>query len=83
MTYYATENLSSAPAVRKRAISAAKARVSQNALFVGQQAVQLHGGIGTSDELIISHYLKRLVMFDLSYGNADYHRHRYAMTRAA
>ena len=78
MTYYATENLSSPSHVRTRAISAAKTRVGQNALFVGQQAIQLHGGIGTSDEHIVSHYLKRLVMFELSFGNIDFHRQRYA-----
>ena len=61
-----------------RLISAAKARVGQTALFVGRQAVQLHGGVGTSDELVVSHYLKRLMALDLSYGNADYHRARFA-----
>jgi alkylation response protein AidB-like acyl-CoA dehydrogenase len=45
---------------------------------VGHQAVQLHGGVGTSDELAVSHYLKRLAMIDVAFGNADFHRSRYA-----
>ena len=61
-----------------RMIAAAKARVGQCGLFVGRQAVQLHGGVGTSDELVVGHYLKRLMMIDLAYGNADYHRDRFA-----
>lgn len=59
---------------RRRAVSAAKTRVGQTAMFVGHQAVQLHGGIGTTDELVVSHYLKRLAMLEISYGNADHHR---------
>ena len=59
---------------RRRALSAAKTRVGQTSMFVGHQAVQLHGGIGTTDELVVSHYLKRLAMLEISYGNADHHR---------
>jgi alkylation response protein AidB-like acyl-CoA dehydrogenase len=55
-------------------VSAAKTLVGQAGLFVGHQAVQLHGGIGTSDELPVSHYLKRLLMIDLAFGNAAHHR---------
>ena len=53
-------------------------RIGQCALYVGHQAVQLHGGIGTSDELAVSHYLKRLLMIDLAYGNSDHHLARFA-----
>ncbi|MBE7421844.1 MAG: acyl-CoA dehydrogenase family protein [Zoogloeaceae bacterium] len=60
-------------AERRRAISAAKAYVGQQARFVGQQAVQLHGGMGVVDELNVSHYFKRLTMIDLTYGNTDHH----------
>ncbi len=74
MTYQAVLSLSLPRLARRRAISAAKARVGQTGMFVGHQAVQLHGGIGTSDELAVSHYLKRLLMIDLSFGNADHHR---------
>lgn len=60
-------------AERRRAISAAKAYVGQQARFVGQQAVQLHGGMGVVDELNVSHYFKRLTMIELTFGNTDHH----------
>ena len=63
---------------RGRMASAAKARVGQCGLFVGRQAIQLHGGVGVSDELVVGHYDKRLMMLDLAYGNADHHRARFA-----
>ena len=59
-------------AERRRAISAAKAYIGQAGRLVGQQAVQMHGGMGVVDELIVSHYFKRLTMIDLSFGDADY-----------
>ncbi|MEO7208663.1 MAG: acyl-CoA dehydrogenase family protein [Steroidobacteraceae bacterium] len=58
---------------RHRAVSAAKAYIGQAGRLVGQHAVQLHGGMGVVDELIVSHYFKRLTMIDLSLGDADYH----------
>jgi alkylation response protein AidB-like acyl-CoA dehydrogenase len=70
----ATLALDAEPAERRRIISSAKARVGQTSLFVGRQAIQLHGGVGFSDELDISHYLKRLIMIDMVFGNADHHR---------
>jgi alkylation response protein AidB-like acyl-CoA dehydrogenase len=82
MTYLATLSLDAAPAERARAIAAAKARVGQTSLFVGRQAVQLHGGIGFSDELAIGHYLKRLTMIDMAFGNAAHHRALYAAQAA-
>ncbi len=60
-------------AERRRAISAAKAYIGQQARFVGQQAVQLHGGMGVVDELNVSHYFKRLTMIELTFGNTDHH----------
>jgi alkylation response protein AidB-like acyl-CoA dehydrogenase len=78
MTYHATLRLGADPAGRRRAVSAAKARVGQTGLFVGRESVQLHGGVGTSDELMVSHHLKRLMMIDLAYGNADHHRALFA-----
>ena len=60
-------------AERRRAVSGAKAYIGQSARFIGQQAVQLHGGMGVVDDLIVSHYFKRLTMIDLSLGNADFH----------
>ena len=60
-------------AERHRAVSGAKAYIGQAARLVGQQAVQMHGGMGVVDELIVSHYFKRLTMIDLTLGDADYH----------
>jgi alkylation response protein AidB-like acyl-CoA dehydrogenase len=74
----ALQGLAASPGQRRRAVSAAKARIGQCGLFVGHQAVQLHGGIGTSDELAVSHYLKRLLMIDLAFGNSDHHLERFA-----
>ncbi|MGJ7609658.1 MULTISPECIES: acyl-CoA dehydrogenase family protein [unclassified Variovorax] len=84
MLQLALDGLEAPPAERQRAIAAAKARVGQCGLYVGYQAVQLHGGVGTSDELAVSHYLKRLTMIDTAYGNADFQRDRFiALTDAA
>ncbi|HME40866.1 MAG TPA: acyl-CoA dehydrogenase family protein [Steroidobacteraceae bacterium] len=63
---------------RRRAISGAKAYIGQAARLVGQQAVQLHGAMGVVDELIVSHYFKRLTMIDLSLGNTDFHLERFS-----
>jgi len=61
------------PGERARLVSAAKVRVGEAARFVGQQAVQLHGGIGVTDELAVSHYFKRLTMFEIAFGDSDHH----------
>jgi alkylation response protein AidB-like acyl-CoA dehydrogenase len=58
---------------RHRHIAAAKAYIGRAGRLVGQHAVQMHGGMGVVDELIVSHYFKRLTMIDLSLGDADYH----------
>ena len=62
---------------RRRAVSAAKYRINLAARFVGQQAVQLHGGMGVTDELPASHYFKRLAMIELTLGDADHHLARF------
>jgi alkylation response protein AidB-like acyl-CoA dehydrogenase len=62
---------------RRRAVSAAKYRVGQAARFVGQQAVQLHGGMGVTDELPAAHYFKRLSFIELTLGDADHHLARF------
>ncbi|GAB3451942.1 acyl-CoA dehydrogenase [Massilia terrae] len=62
---------------RRRVISAAKYRVGQAARFIGQQAVQLHGGMGVTDELPASHYFKRLSMIELTLGDSDHHLARF------
>ncbi|HEX6572426.1 MAG TPA: acyl-CoA dehydrogenase family protein [Steroidobacteraceae bacterium] len=76
MTYLATLSLSRPPAQRMRAVSAAKVFVAEAARFVGQAAVQLHGGMGMTDELAVSHYFKRATMIESQFGSADHHAHR-------
>jgi alkylation response protein AidB-like acyl-CoA dehydrogenase len=58
---------------RRRAVSMAKALVGQSARLVGQQAVQLHGGMGVTCELIVSHHFKRLASINATWGDADHH----------
>lgn len=65
------------PVSRRRHVSAARARVADAARSVGQEAVQLHGGIGMTDELDVSHYFKRLTVIAMTLGDATYHRERY------
>jgi alkylation response protein AidB-like acyl-CoA dehydrogenase len=65
-------------AVRRRAVSGAKAYIGQAARLVGQQAVQMHGAMGVVDDLIVSHYFKRLTVIDLSLGDADFHLDRFS-----
>jgi alkylation response protein AidB-like acyl-CoA dehydrogenase len=68
---------------RRRALSAAKALIGQSSRFIGQQAVQLHGGMGMTDELIVSHWFKRLTAAELTFGDSDTHLQRYAaLTRS-
>jgi len=68
---------SSDAAERRRAVAAAKYRVGQAAKLIGQQAVQLHGGMGVTDELPAAHYFKRLSMIELTLGDSDHHLARF------
>ena len=63
---------------RRKAVAAAKAQVGQAAKFVGQQSIQLHGGMGMTDEYSIGHYFKRLTTIEMLFGNTDYHFKKYA-----
>ncbi|MDA0261940.1 MAG: acyl-CoA dehydrogenase family protein [Proteobacteria bacterium] len=79
MAYMATLKLTDpSDSGRMRAVSAAKAKVGEAAHFVGQQAIQLHGGVGITDELNVGHYFKRLTMIDTLFGNVAHHRKRFA-----
>ncbi|MFV8165639.1 acyl-CoA dehydrogenase family protein [Mycobacterium sp. 134] len=81
--YLAVLNLDAEPAQRARAVSAAKATIGRAARFVGQNSVQLHGGMGMTEELAIGHYFKRLTAVQYEFGSTDYHVSRYAeLTRA-
>ena len=64
-------------AARAKAISGAKTLIGQGCRFVGQNAVQLHGGIGVTHELNTSHYFKRLTMINATFGDTDWHLARY------
>jgi len=68
------------PAERSRAVSAAKAYIGQALRQVGQEAVQMHGGMGVTDELMAAHCFKRLTMIDATFGNADHHLARFSDT---
>ncbi|MFE3543851.1 acyl-CoA dehydrogenase family protein [Nocardia sp. NPDC059177] len=74
----AAHALAATPADRARALSAAKVTVGRAARFVGQNAVQLHGAMGMTEELAIGHYFKRLTALEREFGTTDYHRARYA-----
>ena len=65
-------------AVRRRAVSGAKAYIGRAARLVGQEAVQMHGAMGVVDDVIVSHYFKRLTMIDMSFGDADHHLARFS-----
>ncbi|HEY2678766.1 MAG TPA: acyl-CoA dehydrogenase [Steroidobacteraceae bacterium] len=67
---------------RRRALSAAKAVIGQACRFIGQQAVQLHGGMGMTDELVVSHWFKRLTAAELMFGDTETHLQRYAALTA-
>ncbi|OAI94796.1 acyl-CoA dehydrogenase family protein [Pseudomonas putida] len=58
---------------RRRAIAAAKVQINRSARFVAQQAVQLHGGIGVTEECQVGHYMRRLSMIEILFGDADHH----------
>ena len=73
MSYYATLKLGEAPALRRRAIAQAKVQLGNSARFLGQQAIQLHGGIGMTDEYIGSHYFKRLTTMEMQFGDTMHH----------
>jgi pimeloyl-CoA dehydrogenase small subunit len=78
ITLMATLKLGDSDVERRKAASAAKVRIGRAGRFVGQQAVQIHGGMGMTDELNVGHYFKRVTMIDTLYGNADHHLKRYA-----
>lgn len=73
MSYYASLKLGEPAAQRRRAVSQARVQLGHSMRFVGQQCIQLHGGIGCTDEYVASHYFKRLTMLELSYGDTLHH----------
>jgi len=65
-------------AERRNALSAAKVQIGRSSKFIGQQAIQLHGGIGMTMEYKVGHYFKRVTMIDTMFGDADYHLRQLA-----
>ena len=64
-------------AARRKTLSAAKVLIGQACRFVGQQAVQIHGGMGMTDELMISHHFRRLTAIELSLGDTEHHLEQF------
>ena len=69
MSYYASLKLHAPADERRRAMARAKYQLGVSMRFVGQQAVQLHGGIAVTDEYIVSHYFKKLTQLDMTFGD--------------
>jgi alkylation response protein AidB-like acyl-CoA dehydrogenase len=70
MSYYACLKLNAPAPERRAAMARAKYQLGQSMRLVGQQAVQLHGGIGVTDEYIVSHYFKKLTQLEMSFGDS-------------
>jgi alkylation response protein AidB-like acyl-CoA dehydrogenase len=68
---------------RRNAVSAAKVQIGRSGKLIGQQAIQLHGGIGMTMEYKVGHYFKRVTMIDTMFGDADHHLRRLARDGAA
>ena len=73
MSYYASLKLAEATPQRRRAVSQARVQLGQSMRTVGQQCIQMHGGIGVTDEYLASHYFKRLTMLELTFGDSLHH----------
>jgi alkylation response protein AidB-like acyl-CoA dehydrogenase len=69
MSYYASLKLHAPADERRRALARAKYQLGVSMRFIGQQAVQLHGGIAVTDEYIVSHYFKKLTQLDMTFGD--------------
>jgi alkylation response protein AidB-like acyl-CoA dehydrogenase len=85
MAYFAAMTLEedADPQVRHHGISAAKVQIARSGRFVGQGAIQIHGGIGMSEEYKVGHYFKRMTMVERLLGDTDYHLARFIATAGA
>ena len=83
MSYLATIKLDEDEAERKKMVSSAKVRVGQSARFIGQAAIQIHGGMGMTDELAVGSYFKRLSTVESEFGSIDHHMRRHIRLSAA
>jgi alkylation response protein AidB-like acyl-CoA dehydrogenase len=82
-TYLATLSLDAPEAERARAASTAKVTVAEACRFIGQNAVQLHGGVGMTEELRLGSYFKRATAIENEFGSIDYHLARHARIEAS
>jgi alkylation response protein AidB-like acyl-CoA dehydrogenase len=78
MAYMATIKLAADDVERAKAAAAAKVQIGKAGRFIGQAAVQIHGGMGVTDEMRVGHYFKRATIIDSQFGNVDHHLKRYA-----
>ncbi len=77
MTYMANIKLADDDVERTKGASAAKVQIGKAAKFIGQNAIQLHGGMGMTDEMAIGHYFKRATMIESAFGSTDHNLARY------
>ncbi|HVK81663.1 MAG TPA: acyl-CoA dehydrogenase family protein, partial [Verrucomicrobiae bacterium] len=82
MALRATIKLGESDDERAKAVSAAKVSIGKAGRFVGQAAVQIHGGMGVTDEMRVGHYFKRVTMIDATFGNVDTHLKRFTALTA-
>lgn len=73
MSFYASLKLNAPVNERRAAMARAKVQLGQSMRFIGQQSVQLHGGIAVTDEYIASHYFKKLTQLEMTYGDSLHH----------
>ncbi|PLW83760.1 pimeloyl-CoA dehydrogenase small subunit [Kineobactrum sediminis] len=73
------ETVQNSDELAQRSIHALKHLVGRAGIFIGENAVQLHGGMGMAEELRVGHYFKRILVIDSQFGNADYHLQRFAI----
>jgi alkylation response protein AidB-like acyl-CoA dehydrogenase len=73
MSFYASLKLNAPAEERRAAMARAKYQLGTSMRFIGQQAVQLHGGIGVTDEYIVSHYFRKLTQLEMSFGDTMHH----------
>ncbi len=83
MTFMVTLKLDEADKARKMAASAAKVQIGKAGKLISQDAVQIHGGMGMTDELNVGHFFKRVTMIESQFGNTDWHLRRYTELSAS
>ncbi|MDX2236962.1 MAG: acyl-CoA dehydrogenase family protein [Hyphomonadaceae bacterium] len=78
LAYMAALKMGESAEERAKAASAAKVQIGKAGRFCGQAAVQIHGGMGVTEEMRVGHYFKRVTMIDAQFGNVDHHLKRYS-----